>query len=39
MSLANTLDIDLASSVTQKLAANAGRYPADLYRGRFRLSD
>lgn len=37
MSLANALAIDVPSAVTQKLAANAHKYPADQYRGRFRL--
>jgi dCTP diphosphatase len=36
VSLANALDIDVASSVAQKLAANAQKYPADQYKGRFR---
>jgi len=38
-SLANVLDLDVATAVMEKLAANARRYPADRYRGRFRLDE
>lgn len=38
-SLANALDLDVATAVMEKLAANARRYPADRYRGRFRLDE
>lgn len=36
-SLANALDLDVATVVREKLAASARRYPADRYQGRFRL--
>jgi len=37
MSLANALDIDVASSIEQKLDANDRKYPPEAYRGRFRI--
>ncbi|AEG16631.1 hypothetical protein Desku_3137 [Desulfofundulus kuznetsovii DSM 6115] len=36
LAMANTAGIDLARAVKQKMAANARKYPADLYRGRYR---
>jgi dCTP diphosphatase len=36
LSLANALDIDIASSVRDKLVKNALKYPAERFRGRFR---
>ncbi|MGD8450732.1 MAG: nucleotide pyrophosphohydrolase [Phycisphaerae bacterium] len=35
LSLANTLEIDLSSAVTAKMARNARKYPADEFRGRY----
>jgi NTP pyrophosphatase (non-canonical NTP hydrolase) len=37
LSLADAMDIDLATAVRNKLVKNAAKYPADQYRGRFRL--
>jgi len=37
LSLSTALGIDLSSAVTAKLAKNATKYPADQYRGRFKL--
>jgi NTP pyrophosphatase (non-canonical NTP hydrolase) len=37
LSFANTLNIDLSSALTQKMAKNEKKYPADTYRGKFRL--
>jgi hypothetical protein len=34
LSLANALDIDLSDAVLAKLLKNAGKYPADEFRGR-----
>jgi len=39
LSLANALDLDVATAVMEKLAANARKYPADRFRGRFRLEE
>jgi len=39
MSLANSLDIDIASSVFQKMEKNRLKYPADEFRGRYGESD
>jgi len=36
-SLANALDLDVATAVQEKLAASGRKYPADRYQGRFRL--
>ena len=36
LSLANALDIDISSSVRDKLVKNALKYPAERFRGRFR---
>lgn len=35
LSLANAMDVDLSRAVVEKLALNAGKYPAEVYRGRF----
>ena len=35
-SLANALDLDVATAVQEKLAASGRKYPADRFRGRFR---
>jgi dCTP diphosphatase len=35
LSFANSLNIDIATAVVDKLAKNAGRYPEDEYKGRF----
>ena len=37
LSLANALDLDVADAVGMKLDASALKYPAERYRGRFRL--
>ncbi|HVP13467.1 MAG TPA: nucleotide pyrophosphohydrolase [Phycisphaerae bacterium] len=36
LSLANALDIDVSSSVRDKIVKNALKYPAERFRGRFR---
>jgi NTP pyrophosphatase (non-canonical NTP hydrolase) len=36
LSLANVLDLDISSAVTDKLSNNEIRYPATEFRGRFR---
>jgi len=36
LSFANSLNIDIASAVRDKLARNARKYPEDEYRGKFR---
>lgn len=36
LSLSNVLDLDLTAAVEAKLATNERRYPADVFRGRFR---
>jgi NTP pyrophosphatase (non-canonical NTP hydrolase) len=36
LSLANVLDIDVASAVLDKIAKNAKKYPTERFRGRFR---
>ena len=38
-SLANALDLDIATAVTEKLAASAAKYPADRFQGRFKLNE
>ena len=35
VSFASTMDIDLASALDGKMRKNAGKYPADDFRGRF----
>src|SRR5438270_9310091 len=37
LALSNTLGIDLSEAILNKLAKNALKYPADQYRGRYRL--
>lgn len=37
LSMANAMNIDLASSVIRKLEINRKKYPAELYRGKARL--
>jgi len=36
LAMANALHIDLSRAVHDKVKANAGKYPADVYRGRYR---
>ena len=36
LSLSNALDLDMSSAVLGKLQSNEHRYPADVFRGRFR---
>lgn len=36
LAFANTLEIDVASAVEDKLVKNAAKYPADRFRGRFK---
>ena len=37
LNLALVLDIDLSDSLVAKLARNAEKYPADAYRGRYKI--
>jgi dCTP diphosphatase len=37
LSMANALNVDLTTSLREKLKKNAAKYPADQYRGRFRI--
>jgi NTP pyrophosphatase (non-canonical NTP hydrolase) len=39
LALSNTLHIDLSEAVLAKLAKNALKYPAEKYRGRYRVDD
>lgn len=39
LSLANTLQIDLSTALTGKMAKNRRKYPAEQFKGRFRRSD
>jgi dCTP diphosphatase len=39
LAMANTLGIDLSEAIVAKLAKNAVKYPADKYRGKYRLED
>jgi len=39
LALANELVLDLADVTQRKLAANERKYPAEQYRGRYRLDD
>jgi NTP pyrophosphatase (non-canonical NTP hydrolase) len=39
LALSNVLGIDLSEAVLSKLAKNAIKYPADKYRGRYRLDE
>jgi NTP pyrophosphatase (non-canonical NTP hydrolase) len=36
LSFANSLDIDLSSSLREKMLKNADKYPAERFRGKFR---
>ncbi len=36
LSLANALDLDATAHILRKMESNAARYPADVYRGRYR---
>ena len=35
IALANTLDIDIAETMSRKMAKNRAKYPVDRYRGTF----
>ncbi len=37
LSFANTLNIDLSDALTKKMIKNEKKYPADMYKGKFRL--
>jgi hypothetical protein len=39
LALSNSLGIELSDAVFAKLAKNAIKYPAEEYRGRYRLED
>jgi NTP pyrophosphatase (non-canonical NTP hydrolase) len=39
LALSNTLGIDLSDAILAKLAKNASKYPAEKYRGRYRLEE
>jgi dCTP diphosphatase len=39
LALSNTLHIDLSEAIVAKLAKNAAKYPAEKYRGRYRLDE
>jgi len=39
LAICNTLGIDLSDAITRKLVKNAIKYPADQYRGRFRVDE
>jgi NTP pyrophosphatase (non-canonical NTP hydrolase) len=39
LALGNTLGMDLSQAVLNKLAKNAVKYPAEKYRGRYRLDE
>lgn len=39
LALSNTLEIDLSEAILAKLVKNAKKYPADKYRGRFRVDE
>jgi dCTP diphosphatase len=39
LALSNSLAIDLSEAILAKLAKNAIKYPAEQYRGRFRLEE
>jgi dCTP diphosphatase len=39
LALCNSLDIDLSDAVLAKLAKNAIKYPAEKYRGRYRVDE
>jgi len=37
LAMANVLQIDLAAALEEKMQRNAAKYPADRYRGRYKL--
>ena len=37
LALCNTCNIDLSSAMARKMAKNEQKYPADVYRGKYRL--
>lgn len=39
LALANVMQLDLGQAVLAKLQKNAQKYPAEKYRGRFRIED
>jgi dCTP diphosphatase len=39
LSLCNSLGVDLSSAIERKMARNILKYPADKYRGRYRVED
>jgi len=39
LALSNTLGIDLSDAITAKLVKNAPKYPAEKYRGQYRLEE
>jgi NTP pyrophosphatase (non-canonical NTP hydrolase) len=39
LALANVANLDLSQAITDKLAKNASKYPADKYRGRYRVEN
>jgi NTP pyrophosphatase (non-canonical NTP hydrolase) len=39
LAMANTLGIDLSEAIVAKLAKNAVKYPAEKYRGKYRLEN
>lgn len=39
LALANVLGIDVADAVARKMVKNAGKYPADAFRGRYGVED
>lgn len=39
LNFSQTLGIDLSEALARKLAKNAQKYPADKYRGRYRIED
>jgi NTP pyrophosphatase (non-canonical NTP hydrolase) len=39
LALSNTLGLDLSEAILAKLAKNAIKYPAEKYRGRYRLEE
>jgi len=39
LAMANAAGIDLADAVCEKVELNAGKYPADRYRGRYRVDE
>jgi NTP pyrophosphatase (non-canonical NTP hydrolase) len=39
LALCNTLSIDLSAAISAKLVKNAIKYPAEAYRGRYRIDE